>query len=289
MAEKKAVIFSDKQEHSISINAGCKYYGISRSSYYNKPKKRIEDKELDDLIIFFFDKSFQTYGSRRLKKSLKNIGITVDRGRLNQIMKRLNLVPVSDFSGSPKRNDYVVNNATVFNILDRKFSGRGLYEVIISDVTYTLINGKWNYLCVMVDLCSRQILGYAVSDRHDASLVEQAFMSMQIDFYKIKIFHTDRGGEFMSKHLQEQLTYYGIERSLSDKGCPIDNAVCESLFNTIKKEFIKRSVFVSLQEFAYYLRSYITFYNTERFHSSLGYHSPVEYAQMCLNGGLLYG
>jgi transposase InsO family protein len=246
MAEKRVVIFSNKHEHSISISAGCKYYGISRSSFYSKSNKRIEDKELDDLLIFFFDKSFQTYGSRRLKESLNKIGISVDRGHLNKIMKRLNLVPVSDFSHSPKRNDYLVNNATIFNILGRKFSGRALYEVVVSDVTYTLINGKWNYLCVMVDLCSRQILGYAVSDKHDASLVEQAFMSMQIDFFKIKIFHSDRGGEFLGKDLQEQLTYYDIERSLSDKGCPIDNAVCESVFNTIKKEFIKRSVFVSL-------------------------------------------
>jgi transposase InsO family protein len=283
MEEKREMIFSNKQDSRISINAGCKYYQISRSSFYYKSKKqRVSEEELERMIIYIFDKSDQTYGSRRLKGSLKKIGIIVDRSRLNKIMKRLNLVAVADISHRPPSNKYVVNNAAVFNILDRKFSGRRLYEVIVSDVTYTFINGKWNYLCVMLDLCSRQILGYAVSEHRNSALVDKAFNSMEIDYSRIQIFHSDRGGEFMSKLLNSTLTNYGIQRSLSDKGCPIDNAVCESLFNTIKTEFIKRNVFVSLEEFKYYLGKYITFYNTERLHSSLGYNSPLEYSQLQL-------
>jgi putative transposase len=281
MEEKRAMIFSNKQDHKISINAGCKYYKISRSSYYDKrTKKHISEKELEEIIVYIFHKSFETWGARRIKKYLEKIGLRVDRGKIAKIMKRLQLVAVVDPPRYKGPGKATVNNDMIQNILARQFSGRKLYEVIVSDVTYLKINQKWYFLCVMLDICSRQILSYAVSEHRDSALVEQAFKSMQIDHSRIEIFHTDRGSEFSSKIIGDLLRKYDIKRSLSEKGCPIDNAVCESLFSTFKREFFKRSEFVNLPEFMYYLDKYVTFYNNDRLHSSLDYKTPIEYAQI---------
>jgi transposase InsO family protein len=168
-----------------------------------------------------------------------------------------------------------VNESSSPNIIAREFDGRSQYEAIVSDTSYITISNKWHYLCPMLDLSNRAILGSSVSNRRDESLVVQSIYDMQIDLRNVGIFHTDRGSEFNSKTIDKILEGFNIRRSLSKKGNPIDNAVIESFFKTIKIEFINRYKFTCLESFKAGWARYVHWYNYKRRHSSLGYRPPM--------------
>ena len=121
------------------------------------------------------------------------------------------------------------------NVVDRKFDNRKVLEVVVSDLTYVRVNGKWNYVCLITDLHNREILGYSAGPNKTADLVYKAFSTIKCNLMNIQIFHTDRGNEFKNNSIENLLNGFGINRSLSKKGCPYDNAVAEALFKTFKK------------------------------------------------------
>ena len=107
----------------------------------------------------------------------------------------------------------------------------------MSDLTYVNVAGKWNYICIIIDLFNREIVGYAAGKNKNAELVSHAFSRIKHNLNKINLFHTDRGNEFKNKLIDEILSNFNIKRSLSKKGCPYDNAVAEATFKVIKTEF----------------------------------------------------
>jgi putative transposase len=136
---------------------------------------------------------------------------------------------------------------------------------------------NWHYICVLVDLFNRELVGYSAGRNKDAQLVTKAFTRVNTNLNNIGIFHTDRGNEFKNKTLDELLKTFNIRRSLSMKGCPYDNAVAEATFKIIKTEFVKNRTFATLEELQYHLADYVNWFNCRRIHSSLGYLTPVEY------------
>src|SRR5690606_35216728 len=120
------------------------------------------------------------------------------------------------------------NNEKVANLVNREFDNRSLREVIVSDLTYVNVAGLWNYICILIDLHNREIVGYAAGKNKDANLVYKAFTTVNSGLNKFEIFHTDRGNEFKNKLIDELLKTFGIKRSLSAKGSPYDNAVAEA-------------------------------------------------------------
>lgn len=169
------------------------------------------------------------------------------------------------------------NEDLVENIVNREFSNRDDLEIVVSDLTYVNVAGKWNYICLLINLFNREIVGYSVGSKKDASLVYEAFMNTNINLSKVKIFHTDRGNEFKNKLIDEVLKGFNIERSLSKKGCPYDNAIAEASYKIIKTEFAFDRIFKNLEELRTDLASYVLWYNYKRIHSALNYMSPVEY------------
>ena len=163
------------------------------------------------------------------------------------------------------------------NVLNREFNNRKDLEIVVSDLTYVNVLGKWHYICLLINLYNREIVGYSAGANKDAQLIYDAFMNSSINLKKIKIFHTDRGNEFKNKIIDEVLNTFEIERSLSKKGCPYDNAVAEASYKIIKTEFAFNRIFSSLDELKVELGSYIFWYNNKRIHSALNYMSPVEY------------
>lgn len=107
---------------------------------------------------------------------------------------------------------------------------------------------SWNYICVLVDLFNREIIGYSAGRNKDAVLVSKVFSKVKVNLNHIKIFHTDRGNEFKNKLTDETLESFQIQCSLSMKGCPYDNAVAEATYKIIKTEFVRGSCFSSLEE-----------------------------------------
>ena len=165
----------------------------------------------------------------------------------------------------------------VLNIVNRDFSDQPQYNVVVSNLTYVRVGNSWNYICVLVDLFNREIIGYSAGKNKDALLVSKAFSRVNVNLEKIQIFHTDRGNEFKNKTLDETLQAFHIRRSLSMKGCPYDNAVAEAIFKIIKTEFVKGQEYETLEQLQYELCDYVNWFNNHRIHSSLGYLTPKEY------------
>ncbi|MBU2702315.1 transposase InsO family protein [Sporomusaceae bacterium BoRhaA] len=149
--------------------------------------------------------------------------------------------------------------------------------VVVSDLTYVRVNHKWNYICVLIDLFNREIIGYSTGIYKNAPLVYRAFASIKTNLKNICLFHTDRGNEFKNKLIEGVLETFEIRHSLSMKGCPYDNAVAEATFKIIKTEYVRNYHFENLGELNQKLASYVICFNSKRIHSTLGYLSPLEY------------
>jgi len=256
----------------------CKVLKISRSLYYyhiNRIEQE-ENEEEDQSVISAFKESRNNYGARKIHEELSKQGIIMSRRRIRHVMMKHGLV--SNYQVKQYKNHKSKSNQDVIeNELGRDFDNKTRHQVIVSDLTYVRVANKWHYICVLLDLFNREIIGHSVGPKKDAELVKQAFMNSSIRLSDIELFHTDRGSEFKNIAIEEILTAFCIRRSLSNPGCPYDNAVAEALYKIIKTEFVRKRTFDNLEQLEFELFDYINWYNTKRIHGSLGYLSPVDY------------
>lgn len=271
------VITDNAQRYSIS--ALCEILGVARATYYRKRDQIKADPKPDPLeneVITEYHKSHGIYGARRIKGALNRRGIVASRRRIGHIMKKNQLVSAYTKKKYKKPNE-VLRNSQDPNILNRCFNGYTPHSHIASDLTYVKIAGKWNYICLLIDLANREIAGHAAGSHKDAQLVKSSFATQNFPLTDIDVFHSDRGSEFDNQEIDVMLDVFDIKRSLSRKGNPYDNAVVEATNKTLKTEFIYRSSFVDLADLRQQLNSYVSWYNNERLHSTLGYLTPAEY------------
>ncbi|MCM1008209.1 MAG: DDE-type integrase/transposase/recombinase [Ruminococcus flavefaciens] len=159
------------------------------------------------------------YGSRKIKIELAKRNIIASKRRIRRIIGKYRLVSnytIKQF----KVHKTSYNEEKIENKVDRKFNDREQLEVVISDLTYLRVRDKWCYICILIDLFYREIIGYSAGTHRDAQLVYDAFLSSSVNLSKVKIFHTDRGNEFKNKIIDELIHAFKITRSLSHKGCP---------------------------------------------------------------------
>jgi putative transposase len=173
------------------------------------------------------------------------------------------------------------NDAAIPNLLDRNFNNQVPGNCVVSDLTYVRVGAKWAYICILLDLGAREIIGYSVGAHKNADLVHKAFSVVKGSLFDIRMFHTDRGSEFENALIDELLDSFQIRRSLSMKGCPYDNAVAESTFKMIKAEFVSFRRFDTLDQLQRELADYVHWFNNIRLHGTLGYLSPVEFKNTC--------
>ena len=250
--------------------------GVPRSLVYYKKKARKINSELENAVIEIFRKSRNNYGSRKIKIELAKRNIIASKRRIRRIMDKYGLVSsytIKQF----KVHKTSCNEEKIENKVDRKFNDRYQLEVVISDLTYVRVRKKWCYICILIDLFNREIIGYSAGARKDASLVYDAFLSISVNLSKVKIFHTDRGNEFKNQLIDELIDAFEITRSLSHKGCPYDNAVAEATYKIFKTEFVMNRSFDSLEQLRSELSDYVHWFNNSRIHGSLGYLSPVQF------------
>ncbi len=179
----------------------CTILKLPRSTYYYEArgKKQAED-EMTPLVKEIFRRNRQNYGTRKIKVELKKEGYIVSRRRIGRIMKENGLVStytVAQFKVHPSS----CNESTVTNVLDRQFDQTQEMAVVVSDLTYVRVNQKWNYVCLLIDLFNREIIGYSAGAKRDAPLVYQAFASVKADLRTISLLHTDRGNEFKNQYI----------------------------------------------------------------------------------------
>ena len=254
----------------------CRALKISRGSYYYETKKNKHEAELEQVIIEEFAKSKNTYGTRKLKPLLKKRGFIVSRRRIGRIMKKFHLVSKYN-RPSYKPHKTGVNQAKIENKLNREFSQEQPMNVVVTDLTYVKVDNFWFYVCFILDLFNREIIGYSAGPNKTADLVMQAMATIEGDLHMVNIFHTDRGKEFDNHAIDELLDTFDIERSLSRKGNPYDNAVAESTYKSFKFEFVYDNRFDTLYELQVQLMDYVHWWNNFRPHGALDYESPIEY------------
>jgi transposase InsO family protein len=258
---------------------------VSKNSYYHWLKmKDIPMKEttttfLKGRILELFRESRDIYGSCRIQKMLERENLFYSRSYVAVLMRELGLKSIL-------RRKFVIttdSNHTypiAKNILDRNFECSSIGEKWVSDITYIRVNDDWNYLTTIMDLADRKIVGWSLSEDMTVENTIWRAWTSAISTRKTKsnfIFHSDRGVQYASNKITRMLREnIKISQSMSRKGNCWDNAAAESLFKTIKYECTNRYRFTSKEQLNTCLTEYISWYNTKRIHSTLGYKTPLE-------------
>jgi transposase InsO family protein len=257
---------------------------VSRSGYYSfqtrgESKRSKEDKRLEVKIKTSFKNSRNTYGYRRITKDLKEQQENCGKHRVISLMKKLDLRAKARRKFKATTNSS--HNKPIYeNLLNRQFKPAQINQSWVSDITYIATKEGWLYLAVIMDLYSRNIIGWAMDKRMTDELVINA---LKMALFKRKIatgllLHSDRGAQYASHDYQSLLKDYGITCSMSGQGNCYDNAPMESFFHSLKVECIYSQIFATRNEAKSAIFDYIEiFYNRQRKHSSLNYMSPVNY------------
>ena len=256
-----------------SISALCRCLGIARSTYYYECKGSPDETELEESIQTAFDENRRVYGQRKLKRVLARSGKVVSCRKIRRIMRKLGLVSVYTRKKYRLHRDRC-NKAPIPNLLQRKFNEQEPNACVVSGLTYVKVGAAWAYVCILLDLHSRKIIGFSAGRHKDAALVRSAFASIRGNLFDIQVFHTDRGSEFDNRLIDNILDAFSIRRSLSMNGCPYNNAVAESTF---KAELVNGRIFTSIAQLKIELADYVHWFNCIRLHGTLGYLSPDEF------------
>lgn len=265
----------------------CKCLQVSRSSYYEWLKKDEStrekvNKELIKMIKGIFEKSRSSYGPRRIKKELAKQNMICSLRRIGRLMESEGLACKTKRKFKAT-TDSKHNLPVSPNLLARQFQVSKPDRYWVGDITYIPTEEGWLYLAVVIDLYSRKVIGWSMSNRMTADLVNNAiFMAIwSRKPAKNLIWHTDRGSQYASRSHRNILRQHGIIQSMSRKGNCWDNAVSESFFGTLKTELIHHYKFKTREDAHKIIFEYIeVFYNRIRIHSANDYLSPVEFESL---------
>lgn len=267
-----------------TVRALCRTLGISRSGYYHwlsrEPSKRQQtDNHLTEKIHCIHRKSHETYGTLRVWQQLKSESIACGRDRVARLRREAGLQ-------TRRRKRFKITTFSRYtpgiapNLLARQFNVDAPNKAWVGDVTFIPTREGWLYLATMIDLHSRKVVGWSMSDRNNVALACSA-LEMAIETRKPKpglIHHTDRGNLYTSYKYQKILKVHGMIPSMSRKGDCYDNAVAESFFASLKIEWIFYKDYRTRREAKSDIFKYIEiFYNRQRLHQTLGYQAPEQY------------
>ncbi|MGM1050428.1 MAG: IS3 family transposase [Bacillota bacterium] len=276
---KVAIIQNNRDKYSVS--AMCDVLQIARSTFYYEAKEQPKEDDVTEAVVEIFHKNRKAYGTRKIKVKLHERGLIVSRRRIGRIMKQQGLVSTYTVA-QYKPHKSACNEATTANVLNREFEQSEPKHFVVSDLTYVKVQNQWHYICVLMDLFNREIIGHSAGPNKDAALISRAFATVKGDLRQIQWFHTDRGSEFKNQKMDELLKTFNIGRSLSLKGCPYDNAVAEATYKIMKTEFVNQMNFQSLRHLELELYDYVNWFNEHRIHGTLGYMTPVQYRHAAL-------
>jgi transposase InsO family protein len=278
-----AVVSELANEAGASVSAVCRALGCSRSGVYARrratPGPRARDTAALDVEIAAVHKEHEgRYGSPRVHSTLKTRGHKVGKNRVARRMRALGIR-----GRRPKRFRRTTDSAHAFpvapNILDRRFSWDQPNVAWVGDVTFIWTAMGWVYLAILVDLCTRRIVGWATSTRCDTELVLRALNAAVARHRPARglIHHSDRGSTYASHDYRARLDELGMIASMSRVGNCWDNAVAESTIGSIKIESLDGWIPSSIAELNTVLFRYIeAYYNPRRLHSSLAFRSPID-------------
>lgn len=260
----------------------CRVYGVTRAGFYvwlgREPSLRTqENAALAQHIKQVHQASRGTYGSPRVYRKLHQQGVMVSENRVARLMSQLGI------KGRWATLRYTSPNLKKFygSLPNQQLEhpAEALNQVWVGDITYLKVGAIYRYLAVVMDRCSRRIVGWAFGQQKNVALTLRA-LNHAVSKRRPPpglIFHTDRGIEYYANAFRARLAQLRITQSMNRPGKVTDNAFMESFFHSMKADVIHGCIFTEDSQMLSVLRSYIPFYNRSRIHSSLNYVSPATY------------
>ena len=274
----------EEQRDQFSVTRMCRQLGVSRTGYCQwrtrAPSERsMANAALDARVAAMHAGSQRSYGRPRIVRGLREQGIQVSHERVRNSLKRQDLRPVYK---RPYRvtTDSAHDKPIAPNVLDRCFDGWRVNQAWVADITYLATGEGWLYLACVMDLASRRIVGWSMSERIKADLVCQALKSA---YWRRKpsaglIMHSDRGSQYASDSHRQLIKDYGMIQSMSRRANCWDNAAMESFFKTLKVERTHRLRYDTRALAKLDIVDWIEgFYNRRRIHSSIDFKTPVNF------------
>lgn len=276
-------VFMDEHQCTFGISAMSRVLKVSRSGFYawrnrrNDPSHRQKRRNLlDERVKKAFGDRKGRSGSPRLVRDLADAGHQYDRKTIAESMRRqgLRAKAAKKFKATTNSRH---NLPVAPNLLQQDFTATGPNQKYVGDITYLWTDEGWLYLAVVIDLYSRLVVGWAMSERMTAQLVCDA---LQMSLWRRRmptgvIVHSDRGSQYCSSAYQRLISEHGLLCSMSAKGNCYDNACAESFFHSLKVEAIHGERFVTREEMRQTVFQYIEVdYNRTRRHSANGFISP---------------
>ena len=270
MAEKRAMI--EPEHPKLSVRRQCELVGLPRSSYYREPGGESEENMK---LMRLIDEEYTRhpfYGSRKMKKYLRNLGYKVSRKRVQRLMRLMGLESIA-----PRKRTTIREKAhKIYPYLLRGLEINYSNQVWCSDLTYIRLRGGFVYLTVVMDWYSRYVLSWEISVTMDDDFcVSASERALRLNG-KPDIFNTDQGSQYTGHAFTGVLKDHGVRISMDGKGRAMDNIMVERLWRTVKYEDIYIKDYETVEDLKKGLRNYFWFYNNERPHQSLGDKTPAE-------------
>jgi transposase InsO family protein len=275
-----------QQQTEFQVSRMCRLLAVSRSGYYewcSRPPgvQADADQQVHAKVQRYFARGRGTYGTRRIKHLLAQEGLQVSRRRIGRLLEQAGLrCKTRRTYKAPTTAGQAQTVAP--NQLNRAFTVPTPDKVYVGDITYLPTGAGWLYLAIVLDLCSRAVVGWSMANHMRAELVNQALSMALCQRHPAAglIMHTDRGSQYGADSYRQLLAQHEIQPSMSRKGNCWDNAVAESFFHTLKTELIYLEDFETHEDAQTAVFEYIeVFYNRQRCHSATGYLAPLAYEQ----------
>ena len=271
-----------QQQTDSGIRAICRTLGLPRSSYYHAARRtdtELADEHIGQLIEEIFARHRSRYGYRRIYQELQDHDITCAPTRVRRIMKQRGLRAIQPKNFTPKTSDGKATKPAPNLLADKPLPERP-DQAWAGDITFIPTASGWIYLAVIIDLCSRKIVGWSLADHMRKGLVidalRNALQSRTISGEVI--FHSDRGSQYGSKAYREMLRQNGMRQSMSARANPYDNAWTESFIGTLKREMLRGGTFIDQVDARTEIFEYVeAYYNNQRKHSALDYSTPNQF------------
>jgi transposase InsO family protein len=276
-----------KADPMLNIQHVCQLFDVPISSYYKRQEvatKNVEKEFFISRIIAIHNDNLQCYGRRRMLKSLQKEGINIGIFKVVRLMREAGVI-----AKIPKKPHYYPSGnemPNIPNLLKRKFNPETINTHWVGDITYIRNHQGWSYLATVLDLGTREIIGYATSKTPDAQLAKQALINAiafaQPDTRKL-MFHSDQGVQYSANLFKNCLLLHGITQSMSRRGNCWDNAVQERFFRSLKSEYLNGLSFMNHGSVVDAVTYYIRYYNNKRLNSSIDYIAPAQKRRILCN------
>ena len=279
--------FVEENSGAFSTERLCQIMNVSSRGYRAYRSRPISQRQREDMVLLAHIReqhrlSLNSYGRPRMTEELKEIGLKVGHRRVGRLMRQngISVVRTRKYKVTTDSN-HKFNIAP--NLLNRNFESDRPNQKWVVDISYIWTREGWLYLAVVLDLHSRRVIGWAVSNRMKRDLAIRA-LDMAIALRRPPkgcIHHSDRGSQYCSHDYQKILRKHGFKVSMSGKGNCYDNAAMETFFKTIKAELIWRHSWQTRRDVEIAIFEYINgFYNPRRRHSTLGWKSPLAFERI---------